>query len=263
MKVVIFCGGQGIRLRDYAETIPKPMVPIGVRPVLWHVMRYFADFGHRDFVLCLGYRADVIKDYFLRYSEALSNDFVLTAGGRELELLSTDIDDWRITFADTGLLANIGQRLQAVRPLLGDDEIFLANYGDTLTDAPLNELIEAFRQTDHVAAFLAIRPPYSFHVVEAEGDGAVRSFTHVQESGIRINGGYFVFRREIFDYMHDGEELVDQPFRRLMDEGRLMAFRYDGFWAPMDTIKDKQNLDAMWEGGEAAWAVWRHRDGGR
>lgn len=260
MRVVLFCGGQGLRLREYNEAIPKPMVPIEDRPILWHVMRYFAHHGHTEFVLCLGYRAEVTKDYFLRYSEAMSNDFILDGGGRAPELLSTDISDWRITFADTGLRANIGQRLRAVRRHLADDEMFLANYGDTVTDAPLDQLVEQFRRTDHVAAFLAIRPTYSFHVVDAADDGTVRSLRNVRESGTRINGGYFVFRRAIFDYLRNGEELVEEPFARLIDEGRLMAFRYDGFWAPMDTLKDKQDLDAMWDRGDPAWAVWRRGD---
>ena len=145
MKVVLFCGGRGLRLREHSEAIPKPMVPIGYRPILWHVMRYYAHFGHRDFILCLGYRGDAIKDYFLHYNEAVSNDFVLSDGGRQIELLSSDIADWRITFADTGLDTTIGERLRRVRHHLEGEEIFLANYGDTLTDAPLDRLVEEFR----------------------------------------------------------------------------------------------------------------------
>jgi glucose-1-phosphate cytidylyltransferase len=256
MKVVLFSGGLGLRLREYADVAPKPMIPIGVRPILWHVMRYYAHFGHQDFILCLGYRADVVKSYFLKYDEAISNDFVMTNGGRSLDLVRTDIQDWRIAFADTGVHTIVGQRLRAVRPYLGDDEMFLANYGDTLTDAPLPELIETFRRSDCVAAFLAIRPTYSFHIVGTEPDGKVCSITHVREADVRINGGYFIFRREIFDYIGEGEELVEEPFRRLIAEGRLMAFRYDGFWAPMDTLKDKQDLDDLYERGDPPWAVW-------
>lgn len=260
MKVVLFCGGLGLRLREYSETVPKPMVPIGVRPVLWHVMRYFAHYGHRDFVLALGYRADVIKDYFLHYDEAVSNDFVLSDGGRSLQLLSSDIDDWRITFADTGHNAVIGQRLLSIRDHIGDDEMFLANYGDTLTDAPLDDLIDDFRRSGRIAAFLCIRPTYSFHLVQLADDNRVTGIEHVQRSDIWINGGYFLLRREIFDYIKPGEDLVDEPFRRLIAEGKLTGYRYDGFWAPMDTLKDKQDLDALYEGGNPPWAVWR-RDG--
>jgi glucose-1-phosphate cytidylyltransferase len=257
MKVVLFSGGLGLRLREYSEVAPKPMIPIGVRPILWHVMRYYAHYGHRDFVLCLGYKADVVKSYFLDYKEAVSNDFVMTDGGRSLELLRTDIQDWRITFVDTGVHTVIGQRLRAIRPHVGDDEMFLANYGDTLTDAPLPELIEAFRATDKVAAFLAIRPTYTFHLVESDATGSVSSITHVRDSDTRINGGYFIFRREIFDYIGNDEDLVDEPFRRLIEADKLMAFRYDGFWAPMDTLKDKQDLDDLYERGDPPWAVWQ------
>ena len=142
MKVVIFCGGQGMRMREASESVPKPMIPIGNRPILWHVMKYYAHFGFTDFVLCLGYKAEAIKHFFLTYNEAMANDFVLSEGGAKVHLLKTDIHNWNITFVDTGLHANIGQRLRAVRHLLGDDEMFLANYGDTLTDADLPAMIE-------------------------------------------------------------------------------------------------------------------------
>ncbi len=261
MKVVIFCGGQGIRLRDYAETIPKPMVPIGPRPVLWHVMRYYAHFGHRDFILCLGYRADAIKEYFLHYNEALSNDFVLAQGGRSIELLAQDIADWRITFADTGLQATIAQRLKAVRSHLEGEEIFLANYGDVLTDAPINDLIARFRASDRTAAFLAVRPSYTFHVVRmGEGDG-VESLANVREADLWINGGHFIFRQEIFDDIRDGEELVQEPFARLAERGRLAAYRYDGFWAPMDTLKEQQMLQSLYESGASPWTRWLREPG--
>lgn len=256
MKVVIFCGGQGIRLRDYAETIPKPMVPIGVRPVLWHVMRYYAHFGHRDFILCLGYRADAIKEYFLRYNEALSNDFVLADGGRSIELLTEDIADWRITFAETGLGATIAQRLKAVRGHLEGEDVFLANYGDVLTDAPINQLIDRFRASDHTAAFLAVRPSYTFHVVKIGDGDAVTGLTNVRDSEIWINGGHFMFRGEIFDCIEYGDELVEQPFARLMARNQLAAYRHEGFWAPMDTLKEAQLLQALYESGESPWTRW-------
>jgi glucose-1-phosphate cytidylyltransferase len=257
MKVVLFSGGLGLRLREYSDAIPKPMIPIGVRPILWHVMRYYAHFGHQDFILCLGYRADVVKRYFLEYNEALSNDFVMAEGGRSLELLRTDIQDWRITFADTGVQTIVGQRLRAVRRYLAGEDMFLANYGDTLTDAPLPQLVEAFSKTDHLAAFLAVRPTYTFHLVGTDPDGSVTSIEHVREADSRINGGYFIFRKEIFDYLREGEELVEEPFRRLIADRKLMAFRHDGFWAPMDTLKDKQDLDALYDSGKPPWAVWQ------
>jgi glucose-1-phosphate cytidylyltransferase len=154
MKVVLFCGGRGMRMREYSETIPKPMVPIGPRPIMWHLMRYYAHYGHKDFILCLGYRGDSIKEYFLDYKEWLSNDFVLSGGGSDVELLSSDIDDWRITFVDTGIDANIGQRLRAVRTHLEGEEVFLANYSDGLSDVPLDRVVDFFHQTGGAATFV-------------------------------------------------------------------------------------------------------------
>lgn len=256
MKVVIFCGGQGLRMREASEVVPKPMVPIGNRPVLWHVMKYYAHFGFTDFVLCLGYKAEVIKHFFLTYNEAMTNDFVLSDGGAKVQLLKTDIHDWNITFVDTGLHANIGERLRAVRGLLQDDEMFLANYGDTLTDADLPALIARTREAGATASFLAVRPNYSFHVVSMDDDGIVDGIDDVTRSGMWINGGYFVLSTELFDDLRPGEELVEEPFQRLLADGRLLAHRHEGFWAPMDTLKDKQLLEGLHDSGEAPWQLW-------
>ena len=152
-----------MRMREYSEAVPKPMVPIGYRPILWHVMKYYAHYGHKDFVLCLGYKADVIKHYFLNYDECLSNDFVLSHSGKRLELMSSDIDEWRITFADTGLTSNIGQRLKAVQKYLGDEEMFLANYSDCLSDVNLSEVVESFAPSGNLACFVSVKPRASFH----------------------------------------------------------------------------------------------------
>lgn len=257
VKVVLFCGGLGTRLRDYSDSIPKPMVTIGYRPILWHVMHYYAYYGHKDFILCLGYKADVIKNYFLNYDECLSNDFVLCQGGRKLELLSSDIQDWRITFVDTGLTSNIGQRLKAVEKHLEGEEVFLANYSDGLTNCPLPELIAHFRKHRKIASFLSVKPTHSFHVVSTKGDGVVSAIQHVAQSDMWINGGYFVFRGEFFKYINEGEELIEEPFSRLIEMGELIAHKYDGFWACMDTFKDKQRLDDLYAHGEAPWEVWK------
>jgi glucose-1-phosphate cytidylyltransferase len=259
MKVVLFCGGRGLRLREHSEAIPKPMVQIGYRPILWHVMRYYAHYGHRDFILCLGYRADAIKDYFLHYDEAASNDFVLSEGGRRVELLGSDIADWRITFADTGLDTTIGERLRRVRHLLEGEEIFLANYGDTLTDAPLDELVATFRADTATAALLAVRPShsYSFHVVDADPDGRVRAMRDVASADLRINGGGYLFRSGILDALDSGEDLIDAPFATLAADGRLLAIPYDGFWESLDTLKDMELLQSLDAHDSAPWAVWR------
>jgi glucose-1-phosphate cytidylyltransferase len=256
MKSVLFCGGLGLRIREHSESLPKPMVSVGYRPILWHVMRYYAYHGHKDFVLCLGYKADVIKEYFLSYNETASNDFVLSEGGRSLELLSSDIDDWRITFADTGIQANIGMRLKAARRYVADEELFLASYADCLTDAPLPRLVEDFRRRGKIGSFLSVRPAVPGHFVSQREDGTVTSITTPRASGLWVNGGFFIFRQEIFDYIGDGEELVDQPFRRLIKDEQLITYPYEGFWAPMDTLRDRQHLEALFESGQAPWAVW-------
>lgn len=256
MKVVLFCGGLGMRIRDYSDNIPKPMVPIGYRPILWHVMRYYAHYGHKDFILCLGYRGDVIKDYFLKYEECISNDFVLSEGGKRIELLSSDISEWKITFVDTGTHANVGQRLKAVEKHLEGEEAFLANYSDGLTDLHLPEEIAHFEQSGKTATFLSVRPNLSYHFVRHDAAGNVNHIADVSREELRINGGFFVLRKEIFTYMRDGEELVAEPFQRLVKEGRLAAYRHDGFWLSMDTFKDRQRLEELYQSGDAPWTVW-------
>jgi glucose-1-phosphate cytidylyltransferase len=256
MKVVLFCGGMGMRMREYSEAVPKPMVPIGYRPIIWHVMKYYAFHGHKDFILCLGHKANVIKEYFLNYDECASNDFVYSQGGRKLDLLTRDIDDWNITFADTGLHSNIGQRLRAVQKYVGQEEIFLASYTDCLSDLPLPEMIRHFKTQNKIAAFVGVKPNATFHVVNLDGDGLVTDIRHVTEANQRINGGFFILRREIFDYLRDGEELVREPFQRLIAEKQLTAYPYDGFWACMDTVKELQQLEELHYQGHAPWQVW-------
>jgi glucose-1-phosphate cytidylyltransferase len=257
MKVVLFCGGLGMRLRDYSDSIPKPMVTIGYRPIVWHVMKYYAHFGHKDFILCLGYKADVIKNYFLNYNECLSNDFILSDGCRKIELVNSDIYDWKVTFVDTGVHSNIGQRLKAVEKYLEKEEVFLANYSDGLTDMPLPLYVDYFLKHNKIASFLCVKPAQSFHVVSLKDGNVVSEINHVSQSGILINGGYFIFKNEIFRYINEGEELVLEPFQRLIKMGELIAYRHDGFWASMDTFKDKQMLDDIYARGEAPWEVWK------
>jgi glucose-1-phosphate cytidylyltransferase len=256
MKVVLFCGGFGMRMREYSEAMPKPMVPIGYRPILWHVMKYYAHYGYKDFILCLGYKADVIKNYFRNYDECLSNDFVLSAGGKNVELLNSDIDDWRITFVDTGLTSNIGQRLKAVEKHLQGEEVFLANYSDGLSDVNLSELTDLFLRSNRVACFVSVKPVASFHMISVDDEGLVKSIEHITKSGARINGGFFLFRREIFQYIKEGEELVEEPFHRLISEGQLLAYSHNNFWACMDTFKEMQVLEDLYSRGKAPWAVW-------
>lgn len=259
MKVVLFCGGAGMRLRGYSEDVPKPMVTIGARPVLWHVMKYYAHFGHKDFILCLGYKANAIKEYFLKYEESVSNDFVFSQGGRKLEFTQRDIDDWNITFVDTGLQSTIADRLRQVEPHIGNDEMFLANYSDGLTDFPLPKLIEDFRRRDAYATFLSVQPrSSSLDTVHLDADGTVRVIKCMKDADIWVNGGYFVLRKEIFRYIKPKEELVYEPFQRLINEKKVWSQRYDGFWQCMDTFRDKQLLDEMEATGAAPWCLWKN-----
>lgn len=256
MKVVLFCGGLGTRLREHSDTIPKPLVSIGYRPVIWHLMRYYAHYGHKDFVLALGYRGDMIREYFLQYQECMTNDFTLSEGGRKVELKTSDISDWRITFVDTGMHSNLGQRLLRVRKYLEGEEMFLANYSDGLSDAPLDTYVDEFRRRNAVASFISVRPSQSFHTVRADANDMVTGLVPMTDSDTWVNGGYFCLRQQIFDYIKEGEELVVEPFTRLIAERRLWAPRHHGFWAAMDTFKDKITFDRMEARGDCPWKIW-------
>lgn len=260
MKVVLFCGGLGMRLREFSETIPKPMVPIGYRPIIWHLMKYYAHFGHKDFILCLGYRGDVFKNYFLEYNECMSNDFVLSQGGSKLELGNSDIDDWRITFVDTGINSNIGQRLVRVKKYVEDEEVFLANYSDGLTGMDLRRQIEHFGMHDKIASFLSVKPNLTYHTVVMKDSVLVGNMMPFKSCDIRVNGGYFILKSKIFEFINDGEELVKEPFYRLIKNEQLIAYQYEGFWGAMDTFKDKQQLDELYEKGNPPWQVWDRHD---
>jgi len=236
MKVVLFCGGLGLRIRDVADGVPKPLVPIGDRPILWHLMQYYAHHGHREFILCLGHQAETLRAYF-----------------RDHPVPS----EWRVLLADTGPDASIGERLSTVRPHVHGEAMFLANYADGLTDLHLPDLIAEFTASGKVGAFLCIKPSLSYHFVRTRPDGTVVEIADSEALELRINGGYFVFRREIFDYLGAGDDLLGEPLRRLAREGRLLGYRYDGFWMSMDTFKEKHALDALYASGRAPWQVWR------
>jgi glucose-1-phosphate cytidylyltransferase len=253
MKVVLFCGGLGTRIREYSETIPKPMIPIGNQPILWHVMQCYSQFGHRDFVLCLGHKANTIKDFFLNYRPQAFADCVVSGFGSKVEVLGQQEKDWRVTLIDTGIWRNIGERLWAVREHVAGEEIFLANYSDGLTNVDLSDMIKCFEQSNKIACFLAIRPPLTYHLADIDSNGRVERFRTSDHSEIWINGGYFIFRKEIFDYMREGEELVLDPFNRLIEADKLMAYKHEGFWRSMDTLKDRQILEDMIERGEMPW----------
>jgi glucose-1-phosphate cytidylyltransferase len=256
MKVVLFCGGLGTRLKEFSETIPKPMVEIGYRPLMWHLMRYYAHYGHKEFILCLGYRGDYIKKYFLNYDEWLSNDFVMKKGGKHVQLHNNDIEDWTISFIDTGLHTNIGQRLLAVKEYLEGEDVFMANYSDGLADLDIHKYLDYFYQQNKIASFLSVKPSQSFHVVSSGQDGLVSNLAPVAHTDLWINGGFFVFKKDIFNYLQEGEELVQEPFYRLIQENQLITYRNQGFWACVDTLKEKKMFDEMYARGDTPWAVW-------
>ncbi|GGM50810.1 glucose-1-phosphate cytidylyltransferase [Longimycelium tulufanense] len=256
MKVVLFCGGYGMRMRGGPDDLPKPMQRLGPRPLLWHVMRYYAHFGHRDFVLCLGHGAKHITDFFLNYNETESNDFVLRGG--KVELLSSDISDWTITFAHTGVESSIGERLRRVRHLVEGEEMFLANYADVLTDAPLDKMIDRFAASDAVAAMMAVPPQESFHCVELAEDGMAASITPVSTMPIWENGGFFVLRPEVFEHIPEDGCLVEDGCAELAKRGQLMAYPYRGFWHAVDTLKERSALEARYRSGDRPWMPWVH-----
>jgi glucose-1-phosphate cytidylyltransferase len=255
MKVVLFCGGLGTRIREYTETIPKPMIPVGHQPILWHVMQYYSEYGHTDFILTLGYKANIIKEFFLSYRPQVYADCVVSGYGSNVELLSEPEEDWRITLIDTGIWRNIGERLWAVRDLVKDEEIFIANYSDGLTDVNLDHMVERFKKSGKLACFLAVRPPLTYHLVDIEPDGRVRDFRSSERSEMWINAGYFLLRREFFDFMNEGEELVLEPFSRLIEANLLMAYKHEGFFRCMDNLRDRQALEEMVEQGRMLWRV--------
>jgi glucose-1-phosphate cytidylyltransferase len=254
VKVVLFCGGYGMRMRDGASDLPKPMHPVGPRPLIWHVMRYYAHFGHKDFILCLGYGAHHIKDFFLNYDETASNDFVLHEGG--VELLGSDIKDWTITFVHTGLESPIGERLRRVRRYVEDEEMFLANYADVLTDAPLNAMIERFKASNMVGGLLAVPPQSAFHCVNlGEGD-EISSISTLQEMPLWENGGYLMFRPEVFEHLEEDCDLIGDVCAPLAKQGQMMAIRHRGFWHPADTVKERTALEAAYQSGTRPWMLW-------
>jgi glucose-1-phosphate cytidylyltransferase len=258
MKVVLFCGGLGTRLREHSDTVvPKPLVNIGARPILWHLMRYYAHYGHTDFIVCLGYRGDLIREYFLNYRECMTSDFTWSQEGNRVEVHEPGIKDWKITFVDTGLHSNIGQRLLRVRKYIKDEDEFLANYADGLGDVPLNAVIDLARERGAVASFTSVRSLHSFHAAQADPDGHVTQMGPMRSDSFLINGGFFYLRKQIFDYIEEGDELVEKPFARLIEARKLVTYRHTGFWQSMDTLKDKITFDRMEARGDCPWAVWK------
>jgi len=260
MKVVILCGGRGTRLREETEFRPKPMLPIGNRPILWHIMKTYAHFGHKDFILCLGYKGDMIRDYFRNY---LWNtcDATLRLGVEPHTRFHTrhDEEDWSVTLADTGENSMTAYRVRQIGKYLDGDDSFLLTYGDGVGNIDINASIAFHKKSAQICAMTAVHPPGRFGELGMDDTGRVQGFNEKpQAEGGYINGGYMVCSRRLFDYLPDdaGVMLEQEPMRKLTAEGQLAAYRHEGFWQPMDTFQEFTLLNSLWEKGKAPWKVW-------
>lgn len=265
MKVVILCGGQGTRIRDVAADIPKPMIPIGNYPILWHIMKYYAHFNLKDFVLCLGYKGQVIKDFFLNY-EAHTKDITIQLGGNKpIEYHSDHSEsDWRVTLVDTGLNAMTGARVRLVQKYLAGEENFMLTYGDGVGDIDLNELFNFHLSHGKVMTVTGVRPPGRFGELMKDENQMVNEFNEKpQASGGLISGGFFICRRDIFNYLDNREDLVfeEEPMRQLVKDKQMMLYEHTGFWQPMDTYREYKLLNNLFDKGEAPWAIWKNKYG--
>jgi glucose-1-phosphate cytidylyltransferase len=258
MKAVIWAGGMGTRLKEITEVKPKPLVEIGGLPILWHIMKLYSHHGVNDFIVCLGYKGYLIKEYFANYGLHNSDvTFDMRAGERRVH--QNKSEPWRVTLVDTGEQTMTGGRLKRIAPHLEGDEVFCATYGDGVSDVDIASLIAFHRQHGKQATVTAVRPPARFGALEIAADGAVRSF---QEKPVGdnafVSGGFFVLSTKVLDYIQDDDTIWErEPLERLSREGELRAFRHDGFWQPMDTLRDQQHLDELWRRGKADWKVWK------
>lgn len=262
MKTVILCGGYGTRIRDVAEDIPKPMIPIGSKPIIWHIMKYYAQFGYKDFILCLGYKSEVIKDFFINY-ELRSSDIILKLGEKSEQTISEtkhDEDGWMVTLAETGIKSMTGARVKRVKKYIGDDPLFMLTYGDGVGDINIDELVKFHKSHGKMVTLTGVRPPGRFG--ELGIDEKTKSVTGFNEkpqaSGGRINGGFFVCNREFLDLLSDDETLVleQEPMKMLVEKGELKVFEHEGFWQPMDTSREYTLLNNLYTNNEAPWAKW-------
>lgn len=259
MKVVILCGGFGTRIRDVADDIPKPMIPIGNLPIVWHIMKSYSAAGHKEFVLCLGYKSHAVKQFFLNY-DIFAEDFTIKLGAEKQVTYHGEArhDDWSVTLAETGLNAMTGARIKRIKKYLGDDENFLLTYGDGVSDVDLDALLAFHKSHGKILTVTGVHPPGRFGEIE-HANGQVQGFNEKSQttSGM-ISGGYFVCRREIFDYLDDREDLVFEvgPVRALVAAGEMMVHEHHGFWQCMDTYRDWSLLRDLWDSGKAPWKSW-------
>ncbi len=257
MKVAILCGGLGTRLREETEFRPKPMVEIGGRPILWHIMKMYAHHGFQDFVLCLGYRGNIIKDYFLNY-EAMNNDFTICLGQRsQIRYHGHHTEQgFNVTLADTGLETQTGGRVRRIRKYLKDDT-FLLTYGDGLSDVHIPDLLRFHKSHGKLATVTTVKPVSRFGMLELSGEGGVMRFAEKPKIDGWMSTGFFVLERQVIDYLTGDECIFEhEPLERLAADGQLMAYRHDGFFYAMDTYREYKALNELWASGRAPWKVW-------
>ena len=257
MKVVILCGGYGSRIRDVADSIPKPMIPIGGYPILWHIMKYYASYGFCEFILCLGYKGEVIRDFFLNY-ETHMRDATVTLGSGGSVQFHGDYDEpnWRVTLAETGQDAMTGARIRKIQKYIGDDEQFMLTHGDGLGDVDLAALVDFHNANDRILTVTAVRPPGRFGEIVADEDGRVTEFNEKpQATGGLISGGFFMCERALFEFLDEGDSLVfeQDPMNRLVADNQMGLYQHDGFWQPMDTSREYHLLNSLYAGGKAPW----------
>ncbi len=259
MKVLVLCGGMGTRLREETEYRPKPMVEVGGKPILWHIMKYYSHYGFRDFVLCLGYRGRVIKEYFLNY-EAMNNDFTICLGRtNQLQYHNQHLEQgFHVTLAETGLETMTGGRMKRASRYLADDDTFLMTYGDGLANVDLHALLAFHKSHGKLATVTSVNPPVRYGILGMDSGGQVRDFYEKPISKDNVSAGFFVFNRKVLDYIEGDETVFENgPLERLTAEGQLMAYRHDGFFFAMDTYREYVQLNELWKSGDAPWKVWQ------
>jgi glucose-1-phosphate cytidylyltransferase len=257
VKAVILAGGLGTRLREETEFRPKPMVEVGGRPILWHIMKLFAHYGVTDFIVCLGYRGDDIKEYFLNY-EARNNDFTIRLG-QSSDIVFHDQhleSEWQVTLADTGQATETGGRVKLIERYVGDDDRFIVTYGDGLADVDVSRLIDFHLSHGRLATLTTVRPLSRFGVVDLLPEGVVKQFREKPQVDDWVSAGFFVFERQVFDYLTTASVLEREPLEHLAKDGELVAHQHEGFWQPMDTYREAKLLNGLWADGEAPWKVW-------
>jgi len=259
-KVVILCGGYGTRIRDVTENLPKPMIPIGVYPILWHIMKYYATWGHNHFILCIGYKGDVIRDFFINYRSHITDFSIDLSGSTPIEYHNTEmVENWNVTLAETGLNSMTGTRIKRIKNYLIGEENFMLTYGDGVGNIDIKKLFEFHQSHGKILTVTGVRPPGRFGELQCNEKGLVTEFNEKpQTSGGRISGGFFVCSKKIFDYIDNREDNVfeQEPLRNLVTDGEVMVFKHDGFWQPMDTSREYHFLNKMYHQQKAPWVIW-------